>query len=127
MIVMQARSWLLPIALTTGFCAFLSGCGDPYIARAMQHDRESTAFALHSYAAREGRCSENLAVISRYAAEQWQDDVDTLPRDVEGVGEYFRQDVVEWPAKTSLFREEFQRLLTGDMETIRWTLPRLVF
>jgi hypothetical protein len=127
MIVMQARSWLLPIALTTSFCAFLSGCGDPYIARAMQHDRESMEFALHSYAEREARCSENLSAISRDVAQQWHDDVDTLPRDIEGVGEYFRQDVVEWPAKTTLPREEFQRLLAGDMETIRWTLPRLAF
>ena len=127
MIITQARLWLLSIAATTSLCVFLCGCNDPYVARAIRHDRESMEFALHSYAEREARCSENLAAISRDAAQQWQDDVDTLPRDIEGVGEYFRQDVVEWPAKTSLPREEFQRLLAGDMETIRWTLPRLAF
>ena len=53
--------------------------------------------------------------------------MDTFPRSVAGVGEYFQKDVEEWPEKTSLPREEFQRLLAGDIDTILWTLPRLAF
>ncbi|UCG31664.1 MAG: hypothetical protein JSU68_08345 [Phycisphaerales bacterium] len=124
---MQARPRLLSFTAMISLCALLAGCNDPYVQRTMQHDRESTAFALNSYAEREGRCSENLAAISRDVAEQWQDDVDTLPRSVDGVGEYFQKDVGEWPEKTSLPREEFQRLLAGDIDTILWALPRLAF
>jgi hypothetical protein len=127
MIIMQARSWLLSLATMMGLCALLAGCDDPYVQRAMQHDRESMAFAINSYAEREARCSENLAAISRDIEGQLRDDAETFPRSAAGVGEYFRMDVEEWPEKTSLPRDEFLRILAGDMETIMWTLPRLAF
>ena len=105
----------------------LAGCSDPYIARTMEHDRQTTRFALDSYAAREDRCSATLQDISAITADQWQDDVNTLPRSTASVGAYFQNDLEDWPRHRADTREEIRRQLAGDVASILWTLPRLAF
>jgi len=105
----------------------LAGCSDPYIQRTMEHDRQTTRFALDSYAEREARCSANLRSTSAMIPEQWQDDMETLPRNLAGAREFFREDVEDWPRRDAAAREEIRRQLEGDLTTILWTLPRLAF
>ena len=123
------RKILVPLALLSvvALATLLLGCHDPYVQRTMEHDRQTTRFALDSYAEREARCSANLRSTSAMTPEQWRDDVETLPRSLAGAKEFFREDDEDWPRRDAAAREEIRRQLDGDLTTILWTLPRLAF
>ncbi len=124
---MRPLRFLGTAAVSAMLGSLLAGCGDPAHQKRLAHRADGIRYATQTLQHLEKKRPGDLALTTEVIRDRHELDKQHLRDDLEGVDQRVHDEFKNWNEKQPAFRREADRLIRGNPESIRDTVPLILW